>query len=108
MAALQMDANPAPTHERITIADRLVHEAHEKGAQLVVLPELFNTGYGYTDANYERAETLSLFLLDEDEIYNALLLFAPDGRLWRYDKHMAPPERSSKRLHRLLRSLARR
>ena len=37
MAALQMDANPAPTHERITIADRLVHEAHEKGAQRVVL-----------------------------------------------------------------------
>jgi predicted amidohydrolase len=129
MAALQMDANPAPTHERSTIADRLLHEAHEKGAQRVVLPELFNTGYGYTDANYERTETLegptvawmketarklhihlagSLFLLDEDEIYNALLLFAPDGRLWRYDKHMAPPERSSKRLHRLLRSLARR
>jgi predicted amidohydrolase len=102
-----MNANPAPTHERITIADRLVHEAHDKGAQLVVLPEVFNTGYGYTDANYERTETLegptvtwmkeiarkldihlagSLFLLDEDEIYNALLLFAPDGRMWRYDK----------------------
>ena len=129
VAALQMDANPAPTHERLEIADRLARKAHEMGAQLVVLPEVFNTGYGYTDANYERTETLegptvtwmketarkldvhlagSLFLLDENEIYNALLLFAPDGRLWRYDKHMAPPERSSKRLHRLLRSLARR
>ena len=107
IAAVQMDANPAPTHERIAIADRLVHEAHEKGAELVVLPEVFNTGYGYTEANYEHTETLegptvawmkqtarkldihlagSLFLLDEDEIYNALLLFAPDGRMWRYDK----------------------
>ena len=107
IAALQMDANPAPTRERLAIADGLVREAHDKGAQLVVLPEVFNTGYGYTDANYERTETLegptvmwmketarklgihlagSLFLLDEDEIYNALLLFAPDGRMWRYDK----------------------
>ena len=111
IAALQMDANPAPTHERLKIADRLAREAHEKGAQLVVLPEVFNTGYGYTDANYERTETLegptvtwmketareldihlagSLFLLDGNEIYNALLLFAPDGRMWRYDK-LYPP-----------------
>ena len=58
IAAVQMDANPAPTDERITSADRLVRQAHEKGAQLVVLPEVFNTGYGYTDANYERTETL--------------------------------------------------
>ena len=107
IAALQMDASPAPTRERLATADRLVRKAHQLGAQLVVLPEVFNTGYGYTDANYERTETLegptvtwmketarvldihlagSLFLLDEDEIYNALLLFAPDGRMWRYDK----------------------
>jgi predicted amidohydrolase len=102
-----MDASPAPTRERLAIAGRLVREAHEMGAHLVVLPEVFNTGYSYTDSNYECTETLegptvtwmkdiareldihlagSLFLLDEAEIYNALLLFAPDGRMWRYDK----------------------
>ena len=72
------------------------------------LAELFNLGYAYADENFHRAELLdgptatwmqttaarmrihlagSLLLLDEDEIYNALLLFAPDGRMWRYDKH---------------------
>jgi hypothetical protein len=72
------------------------------------LPELFNLGYAYADDNYARAETLdgetaawlktqaarwqthlagSLLLRDGGEIYNALLLIAPDGSLWRYDKN---------------------
>ncbi|MBU0704821.1 MAG: carbon-nitrogen hydrolase family protein [Chloroflexi bacterium] len=108
IAAVQMDANPTPTADRLARADRLVTDAAEAGAQLVVLPELFNTGYAYSDANHRLAEPLndptatwmketaarlnvhlagSLMLLDQDEVYNALLLFAPDGRMWRYDKN---------------------
>jgi len=108
IAAVQMDANPAPTADRLARADRLVTEAAEVGAQLVVLPELFNTGYSYSDDNHRLAEPLngstatwmqeaaarlnvhlagSLMLLDQDEVYNALLFFAPDGRMWRYDKN---------------------
>ncbi len=108
IAAVQMNANPAPTADRLTRADRLAAEAAKAGAQLVVLPELFNTGYAYSDANHRLAEPLSgptatwmketaarlnvhlagtLMLLDHDEVYNALLLFAPDGRMWRYDKN---------------------
>jgi hypothetical protein len=107
IAAVQMDVTPAPTAERLERAGRLVTEAAAAGAKLIVLPELFNTGYGYSDANHYRAEAMdgqtvawmrrlatrldvhlagSLLLLDEDEVYNALLLVAPDGRNWRYDK----------------------
>ncbi|MBN2549046.1 MAG: carbon-nitrogen hydrolase family protein [Anaerolineales bacterium] len=103
-----MDAAPAPTAERLKRAEALVEQAARVGAQLVVLPELFNTGYAYQDENFQRAETLdgptvawmkatssrlnlhlagSLMLWDGSDIYNSLLLIAPDGRIWRYDKN---------------------
>jgi predicted amidohydrolase len=106
--AIQMDANPAPTAERLQRAEKLIGAAVQTGAQLLVLPELFNTGYGYHEGTHEQAEPItgptvswlrqtaaqhqihlagSLMLLDNNEIYNALLLFAPDGRMWRYDKN---------------------
>ncbi|HNT26408.1 MAG TPA: carbon-nitrogen hydrolase family protein, partial [Anaerolineales bacterium] len=107
LAAIQMDVNPAPRPERLGRAGLILEQAAAAGARLAVLPELFNTGYAYVDENYARAESLdgptlgwlkatsarlglhlagSLLLRDGDEIYNALLLVAPDGRTWRYDK----------------------
>ncbi len=106
-AAIQMNAACAPTETRLERAGRLVAEAAAAGAALVALPEIFNTGYCYSDENYQRAEPLdgetvawmrmtaaqhgvhlagSLLLREGGEIFNALLLFAPDGRMWRYDK----------------------
>ncbi len=104
-----MDVAPAPTAERLARAQALVAQAANAGARVIALPELFNTGYTYDDANYRRAEPLNgptiawmtetahrhniylagaLLLLDKtrDEIYNTLLLIGPEGQRWRYDK----------------------
>ena len=105
VASIQMDITPAPVNERLTRAERLANEAAEAGAQLIAFPEVFNTGYVYSPENYALAEPLDgptstwmrqtaarlnvhlagTFLLhDQTDIYNALLLVAPDGRFWRY------------------------
>lgn len=39
-------------------ATSLIAEAARAGAQLVVLPELLNTGYEYRDRNYALAESI--------------------------------------------------
>lgn len=107
IAAVQMEATPAPKKDRLDRAAKLVADAANAGANMVILPELFSIGYAYSDANYAAAEPLSgitvtlmktlaaehsvyvggtLLLLDADHVYNSALLFAPDGRRWRYDK----------------------
>jgi predicted amidohydrolase len=107
IAAIQMEATPAPTPERLARAADLVAEAAHAGVELAVLPELFNIGYAYTNDLYQAVEALegetaqwmkqqatqhnihlvgTLLIKDGDEIYNSALLFAPDGQMWRYDK----------------------
>jgi predicted amidohydrolase len=106
-AAIQFDGRPAPAALRLEAIGNLVETAAGGGANLVILPELFNTGYSYSPDNYIRAEysdgltaiwmrncasRLGIHLAgtflrrDRDEIYNTMLLVAPDGRNWRYDK----------------------
>ncbi len=108
IAAVQMAARPTFLSERLARAETLVVRAAHEGAQLIVLPELFNTGYEYSDENYRRAEPLdgptatwmkqttarygahlagTFLRLDGQDIYNTLLLVAPDGHAWRYDKN---------------------
>lgn len=107
IAAIRMDANPSNVESRLRRARCLISQAVSQGAKLVVLPELFNTGYQYSSQNYQLAESPagntvswmkritreygihlagSLLLREADGIYNAMLLIDPDGRLWRYDK----------------------
>lgn len=107
-AAVRLDNTPAPLNVRLQAAEAQVVRAAAQGAKLVVLPEVFNTGYAYSHENYTRAEPLdgptvtwmkrlaaehglhlagSLLLRGPEHITNSLLLIAPDGRLWRYDKN---------------------
>jgi predicted amidohydrolase len=107
VAVVQMDAVSVSVPKRLDRATNLITEAVNGGAQLVVLPELFNTGYEFHERNYALAEPVdgetvtwmksqaaqhhlhlagSLLLLDKTDVYNAGLLVAPDGRTWRHDK----------------------
>jgi hypothetical protein len=107
IAAIQMDAAPAPVDERLERASRLLERAAAQGAQIAVLPEVFNTGYTYTDENYALAETAdgrtlawmrtkanqlnlyvagTLFFYESGDVYNRMFLVAPGGQAWRYDK----------------------
>ncbi len=48
-AALQMPSQPNNVASNVDRADELLRRAYLAGASLAVLPELFNTGYGYLD-----------------------------------------------------------
>jgi predicted amidohydrolase len=108
IAVVQMDAAPAPVKERLARAEALVAQCAQNGAQLVVLPEVFNTGYEYSDQNYVLAETFdgltvtwmkatasqyqvhlagSFLRREQEAIFNTLLLVSPDGQHWHYDKN---------------------
>lgn len=107
VAAVQLDGAPAPTAERLARAQGQIAQSANAGAQLVVLPELFNIGSTYHETNYDvteradghtmqwlqaqaRAHNLhiagSFLLVDDEDTYNSAFIVAPDGRNWRYDK----------------------
>ena len=107
IAAIQMDATPAPVSTRLERAGNLLENAAEQSVQIAVLPEVFNTGYKYTDENYTLAESadgptlawmhvtaqrLNLYIAgtilfyENGDIYNRMFLVAPDGQSWQYDK----------------------
>ncbi len=108
IAVVQMDASPSPVGERLRRAENFVAQCAQNGAQLVVLPEVFNTGYEYSDRNYLQAETFdgsttawmkktaadhhvhlagSFLRREQDRIFNTLLLVSPGGQQWHYDKN---------------------
>ena len=107
VAAIQMFSQVGDVAGNLRQAGALIAEAAQAGAQLIVLPEVFNTGYQYVEANYRLAEALdgptyrwlrdsaarlgihlagALLLRKRGEIYDTLVLAAPDGRTWEYDK----------------------
>jgi predicted amidohydrolase len=108
IAVVQMNASPSSVKERLARAENLVAQCVQNGAQLVVLPEVFNTGYEYSDQNYLQAETFddltvtwmkktashyhvhlagSFLRREQDNIFNTMLLVSPGGHQWHYDKN---------------------
>jgi predicted amidohydrolase len=108
IAVVQLNAAPVPVAEKLARADVFIAQSAAQGAQLVILPEVFNTGYEYHDENYLQAESFAgatttwmkktaahygihlagSFLRKEGgEIFNTLLLVSPGGETWHYDKN---------------------
>jgi len=111
VAAIQTDARVGEVEFNLAHATELVGQAATQGAQLVVLPELFSTGYEYTDSNLylpeplsglsgtwivETADRLGIHLVGsfpakiEGKAYIVAMLASPDGKQWVYrKKHVA-------------------
>ena len=108
IAVVQMNASPSSVKERLAKAEGYIVQCVQNGAHLIVLPEVFNTGYEYSDQNYLRAESFddltatwmrktatryhvhlagSFLRREQNDIFNTLLLVAPDGHQWHYDKN---------------------
>lgn len=106
-AAIQMSAEPLNVDGNLASADERLRIAHEGGAELVVLPELFNTGYtlcpDYTPyAEGPAGRTLKLLrdrsrqwkmgiaagFVEHDgrHLYDSLAFLTPDGDTHIYRK----------------------
>src|SRR3990167_8990610 len=106
-AALQFFAAPFDLTRNLDMVERLTRQAVAQGAQIVVLPELFNTGYVYTPRLFAFAETedgltlrrlvrLSgelkvhlagpLLLREGKQIFNVFALVEPGGKIHKYCK----------------------
>ena len=58
VAAIQMNSVPYDLQGNLDKAEQLINQAVQKNANLVVLPELFNTGYRVEDRDNEMAEEI--------------------------------------------------
>ena len=91
-----MDAIPAPTDDRLRRATTLIESAVQTGANLIVLPELFNTGYTYAETNYAVAETITgttVTWLNEDSAFHSVTSGFYDAPTELFDSgHMDPFE----------------
>ncbi len=106
-AAVQFAAVPFALAANLATVERLVRQAAAAGAQLIVLPELFNTGYAYTPRLTAAAEQLAgptvsrlralsaelnvqlagpLLLRQERAVVNAFAVVPPAGPVQTYAK----------------------
>ncbi|KYD11723.1 carbon-nitrogen hydrolase family protein [Saccharococcus caldoxylosilyticus] len=58
VAAIQMNCILGNKEENLSKSERLIEDAVKKGAKLIVLPELFNTGYRVEENDLDLAEQI--------------------------------------------------
>lgn len=80
VAAVQMNCEPGNVALNLQRAEQFIKAAVEKGAKLVLLPELMPSGYILTEAIWDVAETINgeivKWLLDTAKLYNIYLGFS--------------------------------
>jgi len=107
VAVLQFFATPFDLARNLETTERLTRAAAAQGAQIVVLPELFNTGYVYTPrlsslAEGDEGPTLRhltrlsaelkihlagpLLLREAGRVFNVFALVTPEGKIYKYRK----------------------
>lgn len=107
VAAVQRESHLFRVADNLEAADDQLRQAHERGAELVVLPELFNTGYGRRREYIPHAEAVDgptwAFLCErarryrlwiaagfaerhDGHVFNAAGFCCPDGSLHVYRK----------------------
>jgi N-carbamoylputrescine amidase len=107
VAAVQMPSEVGDLDGNLERADAHLHAARDSGVDLAVLPEMFNTGYGFLDDFATHAENLDgpsiRFLRDRAvrwnmgiaggfverdgrHLYDSLVLVDPDGPMYVYRK----------------------
>ncbi len=100
-AAVQMESENGRVEANLARATRFVDQAADKGAGLIILPEFMPTGYVYTTAIWEGAETgegptvawlrenakrlgawigTSFLEADGEHFFNTFVLMGPDGK----------------------------
>lgn len=107
VAAIQMQSKPGAVNENLDRAESMLRATRDAGAELAVLPEMFNTGYGLIPDYGPSSETLegpTLRLLrdrcrawgisiaagfverEASHLYDSLAFCTPDGNVRIYRK----------------------
>lgn len=104
---IQMQSTPLKVQENLSVAGQLISQVAEENIQLIVLPEMFNTGFYFGEELMTVAETLngktinwlktqaakhnvyittSVYERYEGHFYNTMVMIGSDGSVQQYRK----------------------
>ena len=83
VASVQMDCAPYDKEKNLAHAEELIAEAARRGAKLIVLPELFNTGYRVELKDKELSEKIPGPTTTRLQVLAKNLTFTSRARFWK-------------------------